>query len=142
MKTLKGIAAIVFFEKENKKKFLILHRLLHWRGWEIPKGSVKNNEKLEETVKRELFEETGIKKIFSIKKLSAIMRFFDPIRKCNREMHAFLVEVSPQEDVSIASNKEHEHDAFEWADAQTVLEKLTYDEQKKILATALKALER
>jgi len=105
------------------------------------KGSIDASEGQEAALKREIFEETGLKKILSVRNLPVTMKFFDPIRNCNREMHAFLVEVAAAEKVSFENNDVAEHDAFEWADAETALKKLTHKEQKNVLKSALKLLE-
>lgn len=142
MKTGKGIVAAVFARADGQRKFLVLHRVLNWTGWEMPKGSVEGKEKFSDAAKRELFEETGLRNIVSVKKLRAVMRFFDPIRNCNREMHGFVVEVSAPEKISFANNPAQEHDAFEWLDSEPAMKKLTHAEQKKILKSALGALKR
>ena len=140
MKTSRGIVAVVFRRRGKKKEFLLLHRVLNWKGWEFPKGSIEKGEKPDTAVIRELSEETGIKRIVSIKKLRAIMRFFDSTRNCNREMQAFLVEVFPEEEISFANNNAAEHDAFEWVEAETLLGKISFENQKKIFRIALKAI--
>ena len=48
------IVGLVVFDGE---KFLLLHRVLHWSGWEFAKGGIKAGEKIEEAIRRELFEE-------------------------------------------------------------------------------------
>ncbi len=142
IKTMHGIVAVVFRERAGKKEFLLLHRVLNWTGWEVPKGSIDEKEDFEDAAKREIFEETGIKKILAIKNLRAIYRFFDPVRKCNREMHGFLVKVDSAAKVSFEYNDAAEHDAFEWAGAQTALQKLTYAAQKSFFKKALAAFEK
>ena len=56
----KGVFIVVYARnKKNNFEYLILKRHLHWSGWEFPKGGVKK-EKLIESVKRELREETHV----------------------------------------------------------------------------------
>jgi len=141
-RTINGISAVVFSVEGGSRKFLILHRLLNWVGWEFPKGSIEAGEKPEEALLRELSEETGIKKVLSSKKLPVFLEFLDSVRKKKRVMQCFLVQTAAGEKVSLAQNYPQEHDAFEWAEEKTVLEKITFDDQKKVFRTALKALER
>ena len=53
----KGVLGIVI---NKDKKFLILYRTLHWRGWEFPKGGIEKGESEEDALKREIKEETGL----------------------------------------------------------------------------------
>ena len=73
------IVGIVVFDGE---KFLLLHRLLNWVGWEFPKGAIEEKESLQETVKRELFEETGLKKYSTLTQLDSF-EYFDDKRGIN-----------------------------------------------------------
>ena len=57
----KGIFMVVF--SGSKPEYLLLNRILHWQGWEFPKGGIKGKEKIEKTISRELKEETGLKPI-------------------------------------------------------------------------------
>ena len=57
---IEKVQAIVYDDSNNKPYFLILHRKLHWKGWEHPKGSIKKTDKsLENTVNREIKELSG-----------------------------------------------------------------------------------
>ncbi len=137
-KIANGVSAVVFFEQNREKRFLILHRVLNWQGWEFPKGSIEAGEKPEEAVLREIAEETGIKKILSAKKLPVFLEFFDSIRKKQRVMQCFLAKVNARENVLLKKNIYQEHDAFEWVDAETAMKKLSFEDQKKVFRTALK----
>lgn len=63
-----GIIVILHKQKNNKKYFLLLKSKDEWKGWEFIKGGIKTNETIEEAVRREVHEETGIKNI-EIKKI-------------------------------------------------------------------------
>lgn len=52
----KGVLGVVI---NKRKRFLVLYRTLHWRGWEFPKGGI-SNESEESALKREIKEETGL----------------------------------------------------------------------------------
>lgn len=57
----KSCGAIVY-KKESEIKFLVIqHRGTHGGHWDFPKGHVEPGETEEQTAKREVFEETGIK---------------------------------------------------------------------------------
>jgi len=58
----KSAGAVVFYlNKENLPVFLLLQNTLKKTYWEFPKGKIEENEDIEETVKREIEEETGLK---------------------------------------------------------------------------------
>jgi len=142
MKTLKGIVAVIFRENEGALEFLILHRILNWSGWELLKGSTDEGESTEDALKREVFEEIGLKDFALVKKLPITLRFHDAIRKCNREMQAFLLKVDASQKIVLDKDEVLEHDAFEWIVAETALKKLTYAGQRNVLKTALTALKK
>jgi len=58
----KGVFFVVYYlDKGNSPVYLIQKRKLHWNGWEFPKAGVNKFESRIHAVKRELFEETGLK---------------------------------------------------------------------------------
>lgn len=65
----KGIFMVVYSRKGRKLEYLLLNRILHWQGWEFPKGGIEKKELVEKTINRELKEETGLKagKIIDLK---------------------------------------------------------------------------
>ncbi|MDD4250916.1 MAG: NUDIX domain-containing protein [Candidatus ainarchaeum sp.] len=133
------IVGIVVFDGE---KFLLLHRLLNWVGWEFPKGAIEEKESLQETVKRELFEETGLKKYSTLTQLDSF-EYFDDKRGINSFITNFLVRVSSNSKVSL--NNEHvldqkiilEHDSFKWFLPKDALKIITHSNQKKTLKKAI-----
>jgi ADP-ribose pyrophosphatase YjhB (NUDIX family) len=48
----------------NDKHEIVLVFEEDFKGWILPKGHVENNETLEETSKREIFEETGLEEMY------------------------------------------------------------------------------
>ena len=61
MRYRKGVFIVVYRKGRKKFEYLILNRILHWQGWEFPKGGLEKGENDEEAAKRELKEETGLK---------------------------------------------------------------------------------
>ncbi len=59
---------IVILKKYNKEEFLLLQSKDEWKGWEPIKGGIEINETIEDAVRREIYEEIGIKDI-EIKKI-------------------------------------------------------------------------
>jgi len=52
-----GVSAVLFNDRDEI--LYLRHRYRERRGWELPGGLVKRGEKLEEALRREIWEETG-----------------------------------------------------------------------------------
>jgi 8-oxo-dGTP pyrophosphatase MutT (NUDIX family) len=131
------IVSVVFKKQNNETIFLLLHRCLHWNGWELVKGQLEGNESPEEAAQREVFEETGLKNIRIVKKIDHAMRFFDRVQKKESEAFGFLVESLDEKAVSLEQNPVKEHDSFEWVDSDTVLKKLRFENMRELFSAAL-----
>lgn len=131
------IVSVVFKKADGQPVFLLLHRCLHWNGWELVKGQLEGSESPEEAVTREVFEETGLKNIRILKKINHSMQFFDKAQKKESEAFGFLVESLDEKPVSLEQNPVKEHDSFEWADSGTVLKKLRFENMRELFSAAL-----
>lgn len=136
----KGVCAIVFRKRSGKSEFLLLHRVLHWQGWEFVKGGLKKGEKPLNTLKRELKEEINLMHFEKIKKISAMLSFWDSIRKKHSELQAFAVQIPPNAKVQLKQNHPREHSSFKWVSRQKALKSLTYESARKVFKTAYKTL--
>jgi len=128
----KGVFCVTYSIKPIR--YLLLHRKLHWKGWEFPKGGRIARERLENTVKRELEEETGLRPV-------AIKRFplkgsFTYDKKTQREWKAkgfsyvlFSCEVKKKK-VKISKK---EHDGYKWCSYSEAIRMLKWPERKKCL---------
>lgn len=138
-----GVGAIVFDETNGDSEgyiFLILHRILNWTGWEFPKGGT-DGEGLENALKRELEEETGITDFKIIKKLDKKLEFENPKRNQFHSNTIFLVKADSRQEINLDQDI-IEHDAYMWADEKTVLEKLHFEDTKEVFREALKELKK
>jgi len=133
MKYRKGVFLVVFSRK-RKTEYLLLHRILHWQGWEFPKGGIKSQENTMKAVKRELKEETGLnaEKIIDLK----VNGKFDygrelPDRKGikGQTFKLFAVEVKKKK-VRIDRN---EHTSYKWLDYNKAYNSLTWQVQKRCM---------
>lgn len=130
MRYRKGVFAIVF----SKNEYLLLHRILHWNGWELLKGGIRKNETLIKCLKREVKEETGlkIKRIIDMKKSG---KFKYPNELSDRPgisgqtWHLYAVEVCPGK-VKI---DKREHSAYRWEKYNIAYKLLTWPDFKKCL---------
>jgi 8-oxo-dGTP pyrophosphatase MutT (NUDIX family) len=136
------VVGIIVFEGE---KFLLLHRVLNWKGWEYPKGGIEEKEAPLDAVKRELYEETGIKKFELVGEVDSF-EFFDKLHKRKVFVKSFLVRVPSTVEVTL--NNEHvlggevviEHDSFKWCFPKDALKMLTHENTKDSLKRAIKML--
>ena len=139
MKTINGIAAIIFAEKNSEKYFLLLHRVLNWTGWEFVKGRLEEGETdLEQALSREIEEETGLTQLKIVKKLPEKLEFKAKEGEL-RKNDVFLVQGNLDEAINL-DQEVIEHDGFKWVKAEKALELLTWPNQKELLAIALKEL--
>jgi bis(5'-nucleosidyl)-tetraphosphatase len=125
-----GAVLFGYFDNEEKE-FLLLH---YASGhWDFPKGNVEEGETETETVKREIYEETGISDVRFVK------GFLEPIhykykrqgRLVHKKVSFYLAETR------IRSVKlSHEHKDFRWAKYQAALTRLTYKSARDILVLA------
>ncbi|MEK6959045.1 MAG: NUDIX domain-containing protein [archaeon] len=140
----RDIVGIIVFEGE---KFLLLHRVLNWKGWEYPKGGIDVGEEKESTVGRELFEETGLKKFEMVGKVGEF-DFFDKKRGSMTTMTNYLVRVSSNSRITLSDNqavnekgeKIIEHDDFRWCVPGEAVKLLTHDDTKASMRKAIKML--
>jgi len=136
------IVGLVVFDGE---KFLLLHRVLHWRGWEFPKGGIKEGESIDAAIKRELFEETGLSKLELIGKIDELT-YYDDSRNLDSFIKNFLIRVSSNNRISFEhqavkdGKKVIEHDDFKWCFPGEAVSLLKHKNMKETMKKAIKVL--
>lgn len=126
----KSCGAIVF----NDNSVLIIEQFQGF--FSFPKGHVEGNETEEETAIREVKEETNIDiEIISKKKYKINYKINGNIKK---EVVFFLAKATSFK----LKNQENEIISCEWIDKDKVLDKLTYNNIKKVYKNVLKQLDR
>jgi len=139
---VRQIVGLVVFDGE---KFLLLHRILHWKGWEFPKGGIDPNESVNDAIRRELLEETGIPKYELVGKIDEL-DYFDAIRKRTSHVQNFLIRVSSNnkitfENQSLKDGKMAvEHDDFKWCFPAEAVKTLRHKNMKSSMLKAIKML--
>lgn len=130
-----AVFIVVYTLEGNQIKYLLLKRKLHWKGWEFPKGGLEKNEKLEDAVKREVKEETGLNVKKDVKKLNFSGRYHYQKKSLSKGKFAgqsyslFAVEANKGK----VKLDEREHSDYIWLDFENAIKKLTWKNQKKCL---------
>lgn len=132
----------VIFDNHHNPYFLILKRKRNWEGWEFVKGGIEANEAEEDAVKREIFEETGLKKFKILKKIDGITKQFIGVGNRLNSHSVYLVEASMNIPVHIPKGEDPEHSTYLWADRNSAKSKLTWDNDRKILDKVLEELKK
>jgi len=141
VKYRKGVSAIVF-KRKKQPVFLVLRRKLNWRGYEIMKGGLMGNEGEENCLKRELREETGIKKYCFVKtgyeyKYRWTRDYIKDNNKFNGAHFRLFVVMDLDKSDRIRIDK-NEHSGYSWVTAKKALKMLTYKDQRDALRFVLK----
>jgi len=138
-------AGAIVFRKENDVNYYLL---LHYGSghWEFPKGHIEKGESEEETVRREIFEETGINDLKIIPGFKKYIKYFfrqykenvsDEDRKKGKtpwifKLVTFFVAETKQKEIKISS----EHTGFLWLPIEQAIKKTTFKNSKKLLKEA------
>ena len=135
----RDVVGLVVFDGE---KFLLMHRKLHWSGWEFPKGHMIVGETVDEAIKRELFEETGLCKYELVGKIDAF-NYFDNVRSTKTFIQNFLLHVSSNNKITFEhqsvykGEKVAEHDGFKWCFPKEAVQLLKHRNMKDTMRKAI-----
>ena len=135
MKLLFSAGIVVYFKRKEKLEYL----LLHYEGghWGFPKGKIEEDEDKQETALRELKEEASLlATIYDGFEHSVEYFFKEKDGDLAKKTVYFFVGRTRSKKVQLS----HEHIGFEWLEYEQALEKLTYDNAKKLLEKANKFL--
>ncbi|MGA3111574.1 MAG: NUDIX domain-containing protein [Candidatus Bathyarchaeia archaeon] len=127
----KSCGAVVFIRKDDAAKYLLLNYAAG--HWDFVKGNVEANESEQQTVVRELQEETGITGAQFIDGFRESIAYF--YRRQGLTVHkevVFFVMEAFTDKVELS----FEHVGFIWLDYKHALEKLTFKNSKDVLQKA------
>jgi len=128
---VKKVRAIIYDIKNGEFYFLILHRILRWKGWEILKETLEKKETPLKALKRGIEEETKLKDFKIIKSLNREEKWI--LGSINYSIiDTFLVRADMSQKISL-KQEIVEHDKYEWVDRKTAVRKLTWPKTKELL---------
>lgn len=142
MRVEKSAGAIVFRRHNKKTEYLLLH---YGAGhWDFPKGHIEKGESEEDALRREVFEETGIKDLRLIPGFRKMMRYFfrgysHKYSKASRQetimkiVFFYLAETKAKK-VKLS----FEHTGYKWLPYPQAKKQLTFQNAKKLLREAHK----
>ena len=137
MKREKSAGAIVFRLENKEVRYLLLHYPFSSKAkkeyWDLPKGHIEEGESEEDTARREVAEETGLKdvEIFSDFRQEIHYRFQAGKQNISKTVVFYLAKTS-QKEVTISS----EHIGFQWLGYKDAIEKLTYANERQLVQKA------
>jgi bis(5'-nucleosidyl)-tetraphosphatase len=123
--------AVVFRQAKVGVEFLLLHYTLG--HWDFPKGNIERGESEEETVRREIEEETGISRIkFNGGFRETIKYFYRWKGQGIFKIVIFYLVRTRQKMVKLS----YEHQGFAWLPYKDAMERLTFKNSKDVLKKA------
>ena len=138
----KSAGAIIFRIEDNQIYYLLLHYpSLNRKGghWEFAKGHIEDGENYEQTVKREVAEETGLKDIKIIPGFKQHIKYFFKERKQKQKtpswifkLVTFFVAETKTKDIKLSP----EHIGYVWLPYEEALKKITYKNSKILFKKA------
>ena len=121
-------AGVVLFSKAEGIQFLILK---YPSGhWDFVKGNIEEGEKEEETVKRELFEETGINSLQIHQGFNEKVEYnyYKKNNKVHKIVSYYLAETD-QKEIKLS----FEHLDYKWSDYEDLMKLITFENSREIL---------
>ena len=128
----KSVGCALFREKESGREFLLLHyKAGHWG---FPKGHMEQGETEEQTLKREIQEETSLQDIRIVQGFRQHTKYY-----FRRGQETVFKEVAFYFVESLGGNVEisHEHQGFEWLQYEKAMERLSFKNTKMVLEKAV-----
>ncbi len=137
MPTEKSAGVVIFRREKDTIKYLLLHYPRGFRRtdsyWDFPKGHIEKGETEGRAMRREAFEETGIKDLILVPKFCEVIKYFFKFEGKNiLKFVTFYLTETKTNDVKISG----EHIGYQWLPYGEALEQLKFQNAKKILKKA------
>lgn len=136
-----SVGAVIFLKEDNKIKYLLLYRQAsdyHREAWTISRGKTEKGETEEETIIREIKEETGIEDLKFIPGFREEISWTFKGRNEYWELVTFFKTAIFYLAETKTKNIElsHEHQDFAWLEFSKARERLTFESAKGVLEKA------
>jgi 8-oxo-dGTP pyrophosphatase MutT (NUDIX family) len=149
----KSAGAIIYKMENGEPHYLLLqYPAMNRKGghWEFAKGHIEDGENYEQTVKREVAEETGLRDIKIIPGFKEHIKYFFRSRPAGRgssmakqsgqskknpwifKLVTFFIAKTEQKNISLSA----EHIGFVWLSIEEAIKKTTYKNSKELLKKA------
>jgi len=128
-------AGAIIFKRNDRIKYLLLFREGHDKYkplWGFARGKIEEDEDEMSTVKREIEEETGLKKLKYLKFREKISWFFRRDGETIFKESIFYLAENVNEEVKISD----EHDDFKWCSFDEAMKLLKFKNAKEVLTKA------
>ncbi|HEX9722574.1 MAG TPA: NUDIX domain-containing protein [Candidatus Paceibacterota bacterium] len=137
MKKEKSAGAVIYRLEKGEPVYLLLHYPPSPKAtseyWDLPKGHVERGETEEDTVRREVKEETGLENIELRHGFRETIHYwFQWKRKKISKTVAFYLAKTGEKEITISE----EHIGFVWLPYAKAIEKLTYQNAKQLIQKA------
>lgn len=121
--TYEAIVAII----HDKDEYLLLKKKGTYTGWQFAQGKVEIGEKIEDTVKREIEEETGLTNIEIKEKLPFKKDYWFTFenQRIHKYLTYFVVKTKKTDNIKISK----EHSDFEWVKGPDVSKKIKFNKK-------------
>jgi len=135
-------AGAAIFRRENSEIYYILLRYPSNSKnkkdyWDLPKGHIEKGEKIEDTVKREVMEETGLTDIKIVEGFKETIKYYFKSGEENVfKTVVFLMAETEIKKIRISS----EHVEYKWLNYEEAIKQATFKNAKEIIKKANNSL--
>lgn len=123
----------VLFRQLGEKRYYLL---MHYKAghWDFPKGHVEEGESEEQTARRELMEETRIRRAWVVPgfRYEYVYEFGGEARGKRSKRVTFMLARTDQSEVRVS----HEHQGARWSPYERAVSMLTFPNAKSMLEAA------
>lgn len=130
MKKERSAGAVIFYKNKDDIEYLLLK---YPQGhWEFARGHVESGEDDEQAAKREVFEETGFKKMDFIHDFKEVVSWKIKSKENVVKDVVFFLAESKSKNIKISD----EHKGHIWLGYKEALKRITFDAGRSILSKA------